>query len=153
MTALFDKLPPHRPRDAAQAALLLQDIEAINVLAPLVDAHKDFFAWLVEGSPFLARLIRRYPDTLTALSGTPPEEYLADLYAALQADMEQVQDRDRAIATLRHARNRAALAVALADLADLWDVETVTDYLTRLADLAVCCGLIIYCARRQTMAV
>lgn len=141
MTALFDKLPPHRPRDAAQAALLLQDIEAINVLAPLVDAHKDFFAWLVEGSPFLARLIRRYPDTLTALSGTPPEEYLADLYAALQADMEQVQDRDRAIATLRHARNRAALAIALADLADLWDVETVTDYLTRLADLAVCCGL------------
>ena len=55
--------------------------------------------------------------------------------------MEQVQDRDRAIATLRHARNRAALAIALADLADLWDVETVTDYLTRLADLAVRCGL------------
>lgn len=141
MTALFDKLPPHRPRDAAQAALLLQDIEAIDVLAALVDAHKDFFAWLVEGSPFLARLIKRYPDTLTVLSGKPPEEYLADLYTALRADMEQVQDRDRAIATLRHARNRAALAIAMTDLADLWDVETVTDYLTRLADLAVRCGL------------
>jgi len=141
MTALFDKLPPHRPRDAAQAALLLQDIEAIDVLAALVHAHKDFFAWLVEGSPFLARLIKRYPDTLTVLSGKPPEDYLADLYTALRADMEQVQDRDHAIATLRHARNRAALAIALADLADLWDVETVTDYLTRLADLAVRCGL------------
>lgn len=141
MTALFDKLPPHRPRDAAQAALLLQDIEAIDVLAALVDAHKDFFAWLVEGSPFLARLIKRYPDTLTVLSGKPPEEYLADLYTALRADMEQVQDRDRAIATLRHARNRAALAIAMTDLADFWDVETVTDYLTRLADLAVRCGL------------
>ena len=141
MTALFDKLPPHRPRDAAQAALLLQDIEAIDVLAALVHAHKDFFAWLVEGSPFLARLIKRYPDTLTVLSGKPPEDYLADLYTALRADMEQVQDRDHAIATLRHARNRAALAIAMTDLADLWDVETVTDYLTRLADLAVRCGL------------
>ncbi|MGB0478890.1 MAG: bifunctional [glutamine synthetase] adenylyltransferase/[glutamine synthetase]-adenylyl-L-tyrosine phosphorylase, partial [Parvibaculales bacterium] len=141
MTALFDKLPPHRPRDEVQAALLLQDIGALEALAPLVKAHEAFFAWLVEGSPFLARLIRRYPDALAALSDTPPEDYLAELYAALQADMAQLDDRDQAIATLRHARNRAALVIALADLADFWDVETVTDYLTRLADLAVRCGL------------
>jgi len=141
MIALFDKLPPHRPRDAAQAALLLHDIQAIEVLARLVEANQEFFAWLAEGSPFLARLIRRYPDTVVALSSTPPEEYLDDLYAALQADMEQVQDRDCAIAALRHARNRAALAIALADLADLWDVETATHYLSRLADLAVRSGL------------
>jgi glutamate-ammonia-ligase adenylyltransferase len=45
------------------------------------------------------------------------------------------------MALLRHARNRAALTIAVADLADAWDVETVTRYLTRLADVAVRCGL------------
>ncbi|MGB1897033.1 MAG: bifunctional [glutamine synthetase] adenylyltransferase/[glutamine synthetase]-adenylyl-L-tyrosine phosphorylase, partial [Parvibaculales bacterium] len=141
MTALFDKLPTHRPRNAAQAALLLEDMQALAAIAPLVEAHQEFFAWLAEGSPFLARLIRRYPETLVALSDNSPEDYLADLFDGLQADMAAMKQRDAAIAALRHARNRAALVIALADLADLWDVETVTHYLTRLADLAVRCGL------------
>ena len=42
---------------------------------------------------------------------------------------------------LRHCRNRCALAIALADLADAWDVEQVTDALTRLADMAVRTGV------------
>ena len=63
-----------------QAALLLEDMKALETVAPLVDAHQDFFAWLAEGSPFLARLIRRYPETLAALSANSPEDYLADLF-------------------------------------------------------------------------
>jgi glutamate-ammonia-ligase adenylyltransferase len=141
MKSLFDNLPPHHPRNAAQAALLLEDMQALEAIAPLVTEHENFFAWLAEGSPFLARLIRRYPDTLAALADAAPQDYLNDVLADLEADMAEITERDIASATLRHARNRAALTIALADLADAWDVETVTHYLTRLADLAVRCGL------------
>ena len=136
-----------------QAALLLQDIEAINVLAPLVDAHKDFFAWLVEGSPFLARLIRRYPDTLTALSGTPPEEYLADLYAALQADMEQGKT---ATAPLPHCV-MPAIAPLWPSLWPIWPICGMSKpslITSRAWPTSPCAAAwIIYCARRQTTAV
>ena len=141
MKSLFDNLPPHHQRNAAQAALLLEDMQALEAIAPLVTEHENFFAWLAEGSPFLARLIRRYPDTLAALADAAPQDYLNDVLADLEADMAEITERDIASATLRHARNRAALTIALADLADAWDVETVTHYLTRLADLAVRCGL------------
>lgn len=149
MTGLFDMLPPKQPMhnsvrqplDAPRATLLLEDMAALEGLAPLIKQHEAFFAWLVEGSPFLARLMRRYPEVVLALADTGPGAYLDALLTALAADMEAAQDKDAAMALLRHARNRAALAIALADLADVWDVETVTDYLTRLADTAVRCGL------------
>ncbi|MCH1541652.1 MAG: bifunctional [glutamine synthetase] adenylyltransferase/[glutamine synthetase]-adenylyl-L-tyrosine phosphorylase [Alphaproteobacteria bacterium] len=141
MASLFENLPPHRPRNSQHADLLLQDARAHDAVVPLIDAHQAFFAWLVEGSPFLARLMRRYPDVLLALQDAAPEDYLDTLYANLDSQMADIADNDAAMALLRHARNRAALAIALADLADKWDVETVTKYLTRLADLAVRCGL------------
>ena len=141
MASLFDKLPPHRPLDAHHADLLLQDARADEALMSLITAHEGFFAWLVEGSPFLARLMRRYPDVLLALQDVAPEDYLDTLYSNLDSEMASAVDKDVAAALLRHARNRAALTIALADLADMWDVETVTKYLTRLADLAVRCGL------------
>jgi glutamate-ammonia-ligase adenylyltransferase len=141
MASLFDTLPPHKPLDANRANALLDDVRAHDALIPLIKAHENFYAWVVEGSPFLARLMRRYPDVLEALHAGLPEDYLDNLYAALEADMMAAQDKDAAMALLRHARNRAALSIALADLADVWDVENVTKYLTRLADLSVRSGL------------
>ena len=141
MASLFDTLPPHKPLDANRANALLDDVRAHDALIPLIKAHENFYAWVVEGSPFLARLMRRYPDVLEALHAGLPEDYLDNLYAALEADMMAAQDKDAAMALLRHARNRASLSIALADLEDVWDVENVTKYLTRLADLSVSSGL------------
>ena len=141
MRRLFGNLPPLKPRDGARASLLLEEFEAEKPLQKLVETHADFFGWLVEGSPFLARLMRRYPDVLPALDKTAADDYLDALYDALEADMAATNSREQAMALLRHARNRAALTIALADLADIWDVETVTAYLSRLADKAVRCGL------------
>ena len=141
MASLFDKLPPFQPLDAPHADLLLQDARAQEALTPLIKAHENFFAWLVEGSPFLARLMRRYPEVMLALQDSAPEDYLDTLYTRLDDEMAAASDKDAAMALLRHARNRAALTIGVADLADAWDVETVTRYLTRLADVAVRCGL------------
>ncbi len=137
MSALFEKLPDFHPLDVARSDLLLEDLQAIEAVAPLVSKHRHFFAWLVEGSPFLARLMRRYPDVLQALQKQAVEDYLDDVFAALEHDMAAATDKGAVMGLLRHARNRAALSIALADIADIWDVETVTKYLSRLADLAV----------------
>ena len=43
----------------------------------------------------------------------------------------------QAMKELRTAKRRAALAIAMADIAGLWDVEKVTAELTRFADACV----------------
>ena len=140
---LFETLPAHRPLDAAQAEILLADCR--DALPPekamLMDAADGFFGWVAEGSPFLRRLMRLYPDVLVALSGTQVEDYVAARLAACEAEMAALDDKNAAMTCLRHCRNRCALAIALADLADAWDVEQVTDALTRLADMAVRTGV------------
>ncbi len=140
---LFDEVPPHQPLDAAQATSLCADIEA--ELSPQAQrvfaAHAAFFGWLVEGSPFLARLLRRHGEVLDALCEQSVADYVVECLAALEADMGTCDNRDAAMSKMRQARNRLALAIALADLADHWDVEAVTQALTRLADTSVACGL------------
>ena len=140
---LFETLPAHRPLDAAQAEILLADCR--DALPPekamLMDAADGFFGWVAEGSPFLRRLMRLYPDVLVALSDVSVEDYVAARLAACETEMAALDDKDTAMACLRHCRNRCALAIALADLADAWDVEQVTDALTRLADMAVRTGV------------
>lgn len=139
MTDFFDRLPDHRPIDVAQAAKLLIDIR--NLVDPELQDHMatadGFFGWLVEGSPFLRRLLKVYPDVMADIKGLSLDDYIARQLSAAESEMALFDDRDAAMSCLRHCRNRCALAIALGDLADYWDVEKVTDALTRLADMAV----------------
>ena len=139
MGFLAETLPAHRPLDPQHADALLADIRA-EVGAPLADMmqHADgFFGWVAEGSPFLRRLMRLYPDVLDALVQSDMDTYFAAQLVGLETDMAAIETRDAAMACLRHARNRCALAIALADLADVWSVEQVTEALSKLADMAV----------------
>ena len=70
-----------------------------------------------------------------------PDIYLDRQIADAIAAMETATGRDAAMAILRRARNRLALAIALADCANFWDVEAVTSALTRFADKAVSLAL------------
>ena len=143
MAGLFDTLPAHRPLAAEQAAAFLADIR--DHVSPNVqtafDTADGFFQWLVEGSPFLRRLMRLYPDVLDALCRQSVSAYIDMQLAQTEETMAQISDNGAAMACLRHTRNRCALAIALADLADVWEVEHVTAALTRLADMAVASAL------------
>ena len=143
MSLLFDALPPHRPLDAAQAAALCGDIAAVATPAAqqLLATHHSFFEWVVEGSSFLARLMRTHADVLDALATQSVDDYVAAQLSGLNEQMQLCDAEDVAMQLLRTCRNRLALAIALADLADHWDVEQVTSALTRLADTAVASGL------------
>ncbi|MFV2001370.1 MAG: glutamine-synthetase adenylyltransferase [Paracoccaceae bacterium] len=83
-------------------------------------------------SPYLYAVIEREADWLRQALSMEPE-------AALEAVLSTVDDlRLSGLSDgLRAAKRRVSVLVALADLAGVWDLDTVTGALTRFADLSV----------------
>ena len=134
MRLLIDHpLPPFAPQgNNADNAFDVSDLSPQG--AAYVRAHQDFFDWLAQGSPYLAGLVRRYPDVLDALHSQNPEDYCHALLAALDGTGE---DQEAWMAQLRATRNRISLTTGLCDIAGFWDVEQVMGMMTALADKAV----------------
>ena len=105
---------PPRPYDPSRAARTLDALAAEGV------ALEPTFKTLIESasgnSPFLARLILRE----RAMLGEPPDAAVeAARMLALSAGAAETEAD--AMARLRIAKRRAALAIALADIAGVWD--------------------------------
>lgn len=96
---------------------------------PLLDA-------VFGNSPFLGRLAQREVGALGEYFAAGPQIVLNAAIllaqAVARADSEAV-----AMKELRTAKRRAALAIAMADIAGDWDVNKVTAELTRFADACV----------------
>ncbi len=92
-------------------------------------------AELVEGtagcSPFLKYLMEIECDWLPQALSDPETAFENVLLGLPEVAPEAIA------VVLRQAKRRVALLVGLADLAGIWPLETVTDTLTRFADLAV----------------
>ncbi|MDA5193549.1 bifunctional [glutamine synthetase] adenylyltransferase/[glutamine synthetase]-adenylyl-L-tyrosine phosphorylase [Govanella unica] len=88
-------------------------------------------------SPFLSRLaIRDVGFTLDLL--TRGSRALVDeLGRDLRTDVPNLTTTDQVMAALRRAKNRMALAIAVADIADLWTVEEITAALSDFAECAL----------------
>ncbi len=99
-----------------------------GMAAPLVTAAAT--AWA--RAPFLKGLMRRRAGLLAALATSGPDAAMAAVLAA----MAGAADAGLA-ARLRQQRGDVALIVALADLAGLWPLETVTAALSDFADAAI----------------
>jgi glutamate-ammonia-ligase adenylyltransferase len=119
---------PFDPERAARvrAALAEQGFASED---PLLDS-------VFGNSPFLGRLALREPGALGEYFAAGPQIVLNAAIllaeAAARADSEA-----QAMKQLRTAKRRAALAIAMADIAGTWDVERVTAELTRFADACV----------------
>jgi [glutamine synthetase] adenylyltransferase / [glutamine synthetase]-adenylyl-L-tyrosine phosphorylase len=87
-------------------------------------------------SPFLGRLAQRETGALGEYFAAGPQTVVnaAVLLAHATAD---AASESQAMKELRTAKRRAALAIAMADIAGLWEVEKVTAELTRFADACV----------------
>lgn len=96
---------------------------------PLLDA-------VFGNSPFLGRLAQRERGALGEYFSAGPQTVVnaAMLLAHAAAHAE---NEAKAMKELRTAKRRAALAIAMADIAGIWDVEKVTGELTRFADACV----------------
>ncbi len=85
---------------------------------------------LLTGSPFLTGLANRYPDCLVE----NPDDIIADLHKMLCQGAVSAGTEGNLKESLRLARNKAALAIAIADLTGKWSLEDVTRNLTEIAD-------------------
>ena len=83
-------------------------------------------------APYLKGLMEKEDPWLRAALSDPPEQALQAEFARLNA-----LPPDQLASGLRQGKRRVALLTALADLAGVWPLETVTAALSDLADLAV----------------
>ncbi len=93
---------------------------------------------VVAASPYLAGLMRRWPDRLAAILGDAPDARLTDILArtdALSGGADEVK------APLRRLKGELHLLTALADLGGVWSLDAVTAALSRFADASAAAAL------------
>ncbi len=122
---------PPPPFDAARAQRVHEALAERGFVAgdgdrPLLDA-------VFGNSPFLGRLAVREHAILPALLADGADPAVADAVMLALCAADATSEAE-AMSRLRIAKRRAALAIALADIAGHWDLERVTRALTEFAD-------------------
>ncbi len=87
-------------------------------------------------SPFLSQALFSEPDILEAFLTQDSAAVLADLMAAMKREAAS-GDNNQIQRVLRRSRRRAALLIALADIAGYWALEQITGALADFADTAL----------------
>ena len=122
-----------KPFDPARTARTFESLAEQGFVPAEIDRA------LLEGvfgnSPFLARLAIREHALLPDLLRDPTA--IVDAANALALSAADAPTEAEAMALLRTAKRRAALAIALSDIAGAWPLEQVTAALTNFADAAV----------------
>jgi glutamate-ammonia-ligase adenylyltransferase len=123
-----------RPFDPAKADRTLEELG--EAVCGIPYAARECFAGAFGNSPYLARLALRERGALRELWERGPES----LFERAVRDAELSHEAENfaaAMAILRRAKRQAALAIALADISGLWDLDAATRALTRFADSSV----------------
>jgi len=133
-----------RPADLDQARIGLEHwaerTTRAGVSADADPAHdpegRRILESLFGNSPFLGQLALANPQSLCRTLDLGLEKTLEEALAQA-AQAASAPDEATIMACLRQARQRVALTIALADIADLWSVERVTAALSDLAERAL----------------
>ena len=134
---IADRLP--LPGSTARAQLGFERIAGgPAVLQRLAESSdgRAFLAAIFGNSPFLAQLLFSESDIVGAFLTQDAAAVLADLLAEV-AGAGLDGDTPRLMRSLRQARRRAALLIALADITGQWDLEQVTGALSDFAGAAL----------------
>jgi glutamate-ammonia-ligase adenylyltransferase len=100
-------------------------------------AGRALLAALFGNSPFLTQCCLAEPDFLRRLMGDGLDPTFARVMEAIAAPHLAALDDAGLMAALRNAKRRAALLIAIADIASLWPVERVTRSLSLFAEAAL----------------
>lgn len=84
-----------------------------------------------EYAPYLAESLTLYPDCAAQLQALGPARYLQSLSENLPEKIGPLSDE---MALLRQYKRHAHLAIAVSDIAKIWDWVQVTEALTQIAD-------------------
>ena len=154
---------PITPPPVAGAALPLADHAAI--LPELIEWAGDRvpdgafqpaqLAAILAHSRHLQASARAHPDLVTSVLAGGGETEMRQAVDSCQDAAATLTDETQMMAALRQLRQRSALCVALADMADLNDIETQMRWLSEAADAAVrsaVCYLFREAGRRGQLA-
>jgi glutamate-ammonia-ligase adenylyltransferase len=97
----------------------------------VLDAVWPVLAPVFAASPYLGGLARRWPERLRLTLETAPEDRLVAILSATDA---LTGGSDEVRAPLRWLKAELHLLTALCDLGGVWDLDAVTDALSRFAD-------------------
>lgn len=100
-----------------------------QMLAP----WQSFVMAVADGSPYLRHLISHAAQFTAGLLQSGPQRSFEEIIAALKSS-PQMAGQAEFMANLRQQKARAALLIALADIAHFWTVDEVVAALTLLAD-------------------
>ncbi|WP_420347279.1 bifunctional [glutamine synthetase] adenylyltransferase/[glutamine synthetase]-adenylyl-L-tyrosine phosphorylase [Pelagibius sp.] len=132
-------------------------------------AHQDFLSQLDQtpggtrlldtifaNSPFLSQCLTADIGLLADVLNYGPHWVLRKALEDLKSKAAGCTDQAELMGILRRQRRRVAFAVAYADIAGFWDVETVTRALSDLADAAIdaaLCGLLALAVQRGELEI
>lgn len=138
-----------RAFDTEQAAVGLQRLleaagksENQGLIADLQRLADDpgagaLLAALFGNSPFLTQCAVREPEFTAELFESGPEAALIGIADTLQSAAPDLADDGALKKQMRIAKRRAALSIAAADIARVWDQDRVTSELSRFAEICV----------------
>ena len=132
--------------DAARAVREWETLSILSVTDPsLAPLHaelgrpsvKNLLTGIFSGSPYLTRLIVRYPQYLMRCLVTAPDELGVALARELTSAIGSSTSRAASMRAVRHYKTQIAMLIACADIGGVWSVMTVTRKLSEAADAAV----------------
>jgi glutamate-ammonia-ligase adenylyltransferase len=101
-------------------------------------AGAQVLAAILGNSPYLSDILIHDLAFARTLLSRGPDETIAELLESLRRLRTDPESSARSLMPLlRAAKRRAALTIALADIADLWPLERITHALSDFADLAI----------------
>ena len=136
----IDALPPGTDEDRARR--VLERLAAEGATAPGARFAR-LVAFAAACSPYLAQSMARETAFLTRIETEGPAAIAEAEIAAAEAAAGAAPREDRS-SSQRVAKRRAALAIALGDIAGAMSLDEVTGALTRLADAAVSSALAFF---------
>jgi [glutamine synthetase] adenylyltransferase / [glutamine synthetase]-adenylyl-L-tyrosine phosphorylase len=143
----WSQLPPPGDPDAVGIGLARWQAAAEDAHDPRLaasmralaaaDTGRRLLSSLFGNSPFLTRCCLKEPALTLRLAELGPGRTFADVLDALNHHSVETHDTAALMTLLRQARRRAALAVAVADIAGLWPLERTTEALSAFAEAAL----------------
>jgi [glutamine synthetase] adenylyltransferase / [glutamine synthetase]-adenylyl-L-tyrosine phosphorylase len=126
-------------REMAALAEKCTNESALSALSPVIQQRlvQALLSGIFSASPYLTRLIVRYPDELLRCLTTSPEVMALRFASEMAIAVRATPSRATAMQALRVYKSQIALLTALADLGGVWPVMTVTRTLADAADAAV----------------
>ena len=103
------------------------------------------------GSPFLSQCAVSEPQFAAELFCTGPDASLANVLAEVESDGYHRSPRRTLMTSLRKAKRRAALAIAVADISTAWSLSEVTLSLSDFAEacVQVCVSHLLHARHRK----